>query len=226
MIPRTILSSFVVSAAAVTAQASSLGLVATSAGNALWDTFTSSTGYPTVTIASAAPTSFDDSAFTATLSASMPGTVTGSGERIYSGTGANGNPFGLTLDIVASASFDTLTLQLKATGPLQNVPLEDNIVPAGEHFSVSGDGSWSAPTRTYLGSIIEGSNTFYIYAWTWTDLGVSASDTFSLHITSADGHVSLDAFRLDAAAVPEPSAFAALAGLGALACAATRRRRR
>lgn len=213
-------------AAATPALASSLGVFTTPASHAYWETFASSTTYPNVTINGAAPVVFDASAFTATLSAAMPGSTPGSGDRIYSGTGATGNAFNLTLDIVATASFDTLTLQLKATGPLQNVAVEDNIAPAAAHFSIAGDAGWDAPVQTYLGHSTETAGTFYIYAWTWTGLDILATDTFSIHVTSAPGHVSVDAIRLDAAAVPEPSAFAALAGLGALGCAATRRRRR
>lgn len=209
-------------------QASTLGFLSSTEGYAYWDTFSSSTTYPTVTISDAAADGADTTDFTASLSALMPGSTPGGGERIYSGTGATANAFNLTIDGIANTSFDSLTLQLKFTGPLQNVPVEDNIGPAGLHFDVAGETSWGAYEQSYLGYSTEGSNTFYIYAWTWTDLVIDPSDEFTISIGSDTGHVSLDAIRLDAAvvsAVPEPSAAAALAGLGALGCATLRRRR-
>lgn len=211
------------------AHASSLGVATSTEGYAYWETFASSTGSGVVTITDFGPTSFDSTDFSASLSASMSGSTPGGGDRIYSGVMASSNPFNLTIDVVANSAFDTFTLQLKATGPLQNVAAEDNIGPAGDHFSVTADAGWGAFTQTYLGYSVETAGTFYIYAWTWTGLGIEASDTFEIGITSDAGHVSLDAIRIDAgtvSAVPEPASFAALAGFGALGAAALRRRRR
>jgi hypothetical protein len=209
---------------AVSAQASTLGVATSSAGHAYWETFPSSTTYPTVTLSNAAATFADTTDFSASLSAAMPGSTPGGGERIYSGTGVTGNAFNLTIDVVANSSFDALSLQLKFTGPLQNVALEDNIVPASLHFSVFGDAAWDDPVQTYLGASVETAGTFYIYAWTWTGLDVDASDAFAITLTSDPGHVSVDAIRLDAAVIPEPSAVAALAGLAALGVSVLRRR--
>lgn len=223
---RILASLLSVLALAGAARASALGIVATDAGFAYWETFASSTSYPVVTIADQAATSAAAADFTATLSAAMSGSTPGGGERIYSGTGATSNAFNLTLDVVADASVSALTLQLKFTGPLQNVAVEDNIAPAAAHFSVAADESWGDAVLSYLGHSTETAGTFYIYAWTWTGLDIAPAESFSLNITSAPGHVSLDAVRLDAAAIPEPSSFAALAGLAVLGCAALRRHRR
>ena len=213
--------------------ASTLGISTSTDSYAYWETFTPVTVPPStaVNIADLAPTSSDASSdFSATVSAVMSGSTPGEGDRIYSGTGQTGNAFNLTLDGIVNASIQTLTLQLKITGPLrgQGVTIESNIEPAGAHFTIAADQAWGSAEQTYFGYSTETAGTFYIYAWTWTGLELEASDTFTIDITSATGHVSLDAIRLDAgtvSAVPEPATYAAFAGFGVLALAVLRRRR-
>jgi hypothetical protein len=213
------------------AHASTLGIATSTEGYAYWETFASTTSGGVVTVTDAGPTTFDTADFSATLSAAMSGSTPGGGDRIYAGTGMTGNPFNVTLDGVANASISTLTLQLKFTGPTsQSGTFEQNIDAATTHFSIEADPLWGAASQTLVGYSDEGGSTkFFIFAWTWTDLDVEATDTFEIGITSAPGHVSLDAVRLDAgtvSAVPEPASFAALAGLATLGAAALRRRRR
>lgn len=212
------------------AHASTLGIGTSEESYAYWETFTPLTTYPAtvINIAGLAPTASDTSDFSATFSASMSGSTPGSGDRIYSGVMASSNPFNLSLDGVAHASLSTLTLQLKFTGPTVNGgTFEQNIDGATAHFDIAADVFWGEASQFLVD--YESGGGYFIFAWTWTDLNLVADDTFSIEITSAAGHVSLDAVRLDSgtvSAVPEPSSFAAFAGLGAISFAALRRRRR
>ena len=108
-----------------------------------------------------------------------------------------------------------LTFVLKFTPALQSGPSAADVT----HFNVTLNGAaTSAPTL--LGTSVEGTNNFQIYAWTWTGVNLTPGGAFTFAATSGGGHVSLDAIQI----VPEPSA----AALGALAGAMplTRRRRR
>ncbi len=173
-----------------------------------WDTFTGiNTAGQTPTTASA---DYSAAALHTTMTA---GSVTGSGQRIYSGSGASGNPFSFNVTGNTAINLTDLTFVLKFTPALQSGPSAADVT----HFNVTLNGAaTSAPTL--LGTSVEGTNNFQIYAWTWTGVNLTPGGAFTFAATSGGGHVSLDAIQI----VPEPSA----AALGALAGAMSLARRR
>lgn len=60
-------------------------------------------------------------------------------------------------------------------------------------------------------------------SWSWNLTGLNATD-FTINFNAAASDVSLDAARLDVAAVPEPETWALLSGVGLVAFAIWRRR--
>lgn len=202
---------------AVAAQATTVGIPTATGSYALWDTFSDADpGYPALEFVDAAPTAVSDGAFSGLLSASMSGSVTGSGDRIYNGVAAASGAFGMTIDGTATAPLTELTLVLKMTPPSSG-SLE-------EFFTVMLDGT--ATTGTFLGSSGENlgmGGDLSLVAYSWSGLSIGATDSFHLSLTSpADGHVSLDALQLSQGVIPEPSV-ALLGGLGLLGCLRRRR---
>jgi hypothetical protein len=210
LLTRAALAAFILAGFASASRATSVGFASSSEGNAFWDTFSSAS------FSGAAPTSSDTADFTATLDVSS-GFVTGGGDRVYD----FGAVSTFTINGTASSSISTLALQVKYSVPGIGAP--------ADFFTVTPDFGGTFE-QTLLGSDVIAGNTYFIYGWTWTGLELGESDAFSIQITGqADGHVSVDGLRVDAggvSAVPEPASFAALAGVGTLAAAAFRRRRR
>ncbi len=200
----------------LTAQATTVGIPAADGSYALWDTFTDANpGYPALEFSAATPTVASTSDFSALLSASMGGSVTGSGDRIYNGVGAGSGAFRLSIDGTATSPLTDLILVLKMTPPSSGT-IQD-------FFTVTLDGH--AATGSYLGTTGEtiGGGEMSIITFSWTGLSIAASENFVLSLTSpADGHVSVDSIQLSPAIVPEPSV-ALLGGLGMLGMLRRRR---
>ncbi|MBK1882584.1 PEP-CTERM sorting domain-containing protein [Luteolibacter pohnpeiensis] len=156
-----------------------------------WDTF------PGVAFDSDLPDT-SDAPLTATLDSYTSGYLTGGGDRIYSG----GNSFSMEISGEATETISSVTLIMKYTAP--------SAYTAESYFSIASDGlTLASATPEYLGSVTEGSNTFEIYAWTFS--GLDSGESYSISISSEADHVSLDAIQL---MVPEPSS-AMLGILGA-----------
>ncbi|WP_043586551.1 PEP-CTERM sorting domain-containing protein [Geminisphaera colitermitum] len=204
----------------VNVNATSLGLATSSAGYAHWDTFSS------VSFTNDTPDNFNDIDFTATLSSSLAaGMVLGSGDRLYAGSGPTPNAFDFTINVTAAQVIETFSLQIKFTTPLQSGTDEAKQDAAESFFTINTPIGWGEGSQVLIDKGIE-SNSFFIYAWTWTGLNISAFDTFAIGITSPPGHVSVDGIRIDAAAVPEPATYAAIIGGLALAGVMILRRHR
>jgi hypothetical protein len=206
-------------ALAPAARASTLGLVdpygspaVTGVGSAYWDTF------PSVAYTGDTPDSADNDVFTGTLSSTSAGNppagVYGTGTRIYIHDGQ----FNFSSSLSATASIQSLTLQLKFTNP--GAPLT-----VADLFTVSASFGGTPSFATH-GTVTEGANTFNIVTYTWSGLSLASGDLFTVSaVSQANAFSTIDGLRLDAAAIPEPASAAALLGLGALAFPALRRRR-
>jgi hypothetical protein len=169
-----------------------------------------------------APTSSGGSGvMTATASASMTagsGTPSGTGERIYNGSGASSVAFNLTLNAEVFSSIDSVVLQIKYTrgdtGVLATMEDYRNFFTV----TLNGMSGTSAVTVTpEASSGLEFISPSYmgVVQWTWSGLGLNAGNDIAISITSQPvGHISVDSFSIDASPVPEPSAYAA--GIGAL----------
>lgn len=212
------------------AQATTLGLSdplgnPASAGNvgyALWDSFVNAASYPTVVFSNAAPGASDTGLFTATLSSNGGGSVTGSGDRIYNGVAASSGVFNLSIDGTVTASIDTVTLQIKMTPPDASTGLTSLTFLTVTLNELSGT---VAQSNSGTGEMVS-SQELGVVTYTWSGLNLSAGSPLDFSITSpASGHVSIDALRVDASAVPEPSVVL-LAGVGiSLSLWMARRRR-
>lgn len=160
----------------------------------------------------------------ATLSSTMTaGSVTGSGARLYSGSGATPNPYALSVNGTTTIPVDDFGIVLKFSSPAGATPSTPEAIAAAQvaaasHFNVSLAGQ-GAGLLTYLGYTTE-SSTFFIFQWTWENLALTSGENFDFTITSPAGHVSLDAVQL----VPEPGS-AVLGALGAGLLAIRRRRK-
>lgn len=183
-------------------EASTLGLPGGSTGYATWDTFSG------ISFSSDVPDASNTTYYTLTLDSALAGGSTpGSGERIYQ-AGApytpapTQYPYNFTIHGTVNQEFTEFTLAIKYTSPTSGDP-ED-------FFNVTLDGGAPA-TGMLLGTVTHDSNTFNIVTWTWTGLNYSPTgdNNFSISVTSAGNHVSVDAIQ----AVPEPSTYA-LIGLG------------
>lgn len=201
-------------AVSLSAQATTLGIPTPVGSYAFWDTFTNTGSYPNVSFTNALPGSSEDSAFSATLSASMQGLVSGAGDRIYNGVMADSAAFNLTLNATAAISMSSITLIVKATDPDLSTGLTYT-----DFFTVSLDGV-TPTTVTLLGTTAEdvGGHIPGIIQYTWTGLNIVASQNFAISITSpASGHVSVDGLMLSQGVIPEPTALGlATLGLGVL----------
>ncbi len=180
-------------------------------GYALWDSFADADSGSVLAFSNAAPGSSDTDRFSPlSLSVSMTGgMVTGSGVRIYNGVGADSAAFNLTLDGTVTAGIDTITLQLKFTTPDTATGLTRLTF-----FTVNLNGLPAASvvqTNSGTGEIA-GGNEQGVVTYSWANLNWESGQNISLSITSpASGHVSVDAVRVDASAVPEPSTYVLLA---------------
>lgn len=140
-----------------------------------------------------------------------------------------GTPLGVftVADGTPVAGLSTVVLQISSTGDLG---------VSGASLSFNGGDQSLAPTHAVLlasGNVTTafGAAERFVWAYQW-DLttGVTVSN-FSITFAAPAQHTMVFGARLDQAsvysgsAIPEPSAYAALAGLGALGLVASRRRR-
>jgi hypothetical protein len=178
-----------------------------------WDTFPNTPPSPIVFSGDAPDTSTGQ--VNATLSASMTGgNVTGSGQRLYSGSfGPDSFAFDLAIDGTSTTTIPLIGLVLKFTPPSGGVEASAN------HFNVLLNGV-AANETGFKGSSVEGTNNFQIYHWYWTAADIAAGETFQFTIDSGADHVSLDAIQI----IPEPGS-AVLGGLGAAMLVIRRRRK-
>lgn len=195
-------------------------------GYALWDTFTDADPTGGFAFSNANPGAFDTDIFTAKLSAiSMTGgSAAGGGDRIYNGVGPNSAAFNLAINgTVTAFSIDTITLQIKMTPPDVATGLTRLTF-----FTVTLNGQSVTPVQTNAntGDPLIGGQALGVIQYTWTGLNLNQGDAFNFSITSpASGHVSVDALRVDASVVPEPTT-GMLLGLGLVTLALKRRQRR
>lgn len=194
----------------------------TTVGYAVWDTFTDLDASGALSLNSSTPTAGDtDVLATLNLTASMTGgSVAGAGDRIYNGVGASSAAFNLGLAGTAGTSIDTIKLQLKVTPPDVATGLTRTTF-----FNVTLNGITVTPVETVSGSgEMVGGFSLGVIEYTWSGLNLEAGDALNFVITSpASGHVSLDALRIDASTVPEPSALLLAAAAGV--CLSAKRRR-
>lgn len=179
-----------------------------------WDTF------PSVTFTNDTPDASGSGLFNASLtSAYAGGMVLGSGDRLYSGSGATPNAVNLTINGTATASITTLSLVIKFSPP--------SVGTAENFFTITMDGTSSDSFPIYLGNSQEGANNFQIYQWTWSGLNLANGSDFAFSIGSGSDHISIDALQLsNMTAVPEPSAFGLMAAaLGGFVLRRSRARR-
>jgi hypothetical protein len=183
--------------------------------------------------------------------ATLVGDATSTGDAIITGVsaftsggiGSSGFPDGYggiytffgsgTLTVQTStvlADVDTITFSLLAGGG-SPTPLTFTQPSLALNFNAGNTAvaasSFNAGDTVVVSSPI-GNQTLTPYTWTWDvgALGGSSSFSFDIVIPEASHHSFLSDFALtQTSAVPEPAAFAAFAGLGALLLAAFRRRR-
>lgn len=193
------------------ANATVLGLPDPNYGT-LWDTFSS------VTFSDATGTGSNPFMAATLSSTSGSGSITGGGDRLYSGNGGSTAAVGLTISGTASVELDSITVYLKYTAASNGQVLN--------YFTVTLDGQNG--TQFSLGpttEVVTGQN-MNIVSVTWTGLDIDPNEAFSISISrpaagpGQPGHVSIDAVQV----VPEPTTGALIAaGLG---LAALSRRRR
>jgi len=178
-----------------------------------WDTFPNTPPSPIVFSGDAPDTSTGQ--VNAILSASMAGgNVTGSGQRLYSGSfGVDSYAFDLAIDGTSTTTIPLIGLVLKFTPP------SGGVEAAANHFTVLLNGM-AANQTAFAGSSVEGTNNFQIYHWYWPAAALAAGEAFQFTIDSAADHVSLDAIQI----VPEPAS-AMLGPLGAATLVMRRRRK-
>jgi hypothetical protein len=178
-----------------------------------WDTFPNLPPSPIV-FSGDAPDESTGQVNTALSAAMAGGNVTGSGQRLYSGSfGPASFAFDLAIDGTSSTTIPLIGIVLKFTPP------SGGVEAAANHFSVLLNGL-AANETVFKGSSVEGSNNFQIYHWYWTAANLSAGEEFQFTIDSSADHVSLDAIQI----VPEPGS-AVLGALGAAMLVIRRRRR-
>lgn len=185
------------------ASASTIGLPGTTSVYTTWDTF------PSASFAGDAADT-DSTTFTSSLSFSTSpasAILTGGGQRLY--TNENASLF--TVAGTSTVAITDLQITLKFTAPGTGT--------AADFFTVALGGVGSG-TLGYLGSSVEGANTFQIYEWTWSNLNIAAGQNFSITAAGLPDHVSIDAVQVGS--VPEASTSI----LGALAAGAMLVRRR
>jgi hypothetical protein len=191
------------------AGASSLGFPTFSNTHAFFDTF------PARIYTGDAPDAAITTAFTATMNNTFPaspanaGLVTGGGDRLYNGWNASSVAFNIQLNGSVTGSADRLELYVKltppdvATGLTRTTFFTPNLVTSdGDPIDPSAV-EIVADTGESVGSL-----PFGVISYVWTGLGLTASDTFTIQLSSpASGHVSIDAIALT---VPEPGTLALL----------------
>ncbi|MES2474921.1 MAG: PEP-CTERM sorting domain-containing protein [Verrucomicrobiota bacterium] len=187
------------------AEATTLGLFSGSFVTT-WDGFVDGNGATAgISINDAAPNSSSVN-YTAALNVTMPaGSVTGGGDRLYSGSGASSNPF--SFNITGTTTISTpLSLVLKFGNT-------NAITDFSGYFDVTLNGLASSPAvlANTSSESVNGTTMFHIYRY---DFGTLPAGTpFTFNVTSDAGHMSLDSIQI----IPEPSTLlAGMMGMGLL----------
>lgn len=188
----------------------------TEVGYVYWDSFVDQNPDAGVTLTDETPDYSNGRNITdAVLSGSLSGggSVTGSGDRIYNGSGASSVAFDLTIEGTLTADIQTISLQLKMSTPDVSTGLNRLTF-----FTVTLNGMTASAvveTNSNTGEVISG-QTYGVVTYYWTGLNLAANSDFTFLLSSPSlGHVSLDGVRVDASTVPEPSTYAMMAlGLG------------
>lgn len=192
-----------------------------------WDSFSAKT------FTNETPDAANTSLITATFNHTFPaspanaGALTGSGDRLYNGQGASSVAFNGLINGTVSGPVDSLILLLKLTPPDVATLLTRTTFFTVDLTTSLGNPTDLAPIEinSHTGEVI-GSDPplpMGVIRYLWTGLGLDASDTFSISVTSpASGHVSLDGLYLTT--IPEPASASILA-LGCLLLMARRRNR-
>lgn len=171
-----------------------------------WETFTTATGENAPDKAGS-----DANAF---LQQHHPNAILTGGGNIYAGPSPTVGSY--TVNYVGSGPVGEVVFQLRTNG------LEVNYGSVSLDY---GSGNLSA-TRTELenvpGSFGPGSVNV-TSSWSWNLTGLNATD-FTINFNATVSDVSMDAARLDVAAVPEPETWALISGAGLVAFAIWRRR--
>lgn len=204
------------------ALASSVGFPVWTVTNAFFDTF------PAKTFVGDAPDAANTTLFSVTANNTFPstggaGAVTGGGDRLYNGWAASSVAFNIQLNGSVTGTLDRLELLVKLTPPDVATGLTRATFFTADLLTSDGNPADPAAVEIVSNtgeSIGAPPNNlpFGVIQFVWTGLNLSASDTFTINLTSpASGHVSVDAI---AVAVPEPNTLAlvglALAGVGAV----------
>jgi hypothetical protein len=145
----------------------------------------------------------------------------------FNGNGAHPSSLILTFSGLSQA----FTYEIVVAGNRGNGTPRDTL------FTLSGADAWTNTSSAALSvsssslttTIRNGDNGANGYVARWTGIDAGADGVFTVTISNGGGPQDgwyANALMLVATPVPEPSAFAALAGLGALGAAALRRRRR
>lgn len=182
-----------------------ISLAGALAGHAQSSQVDSWTVWPT-----AAYVTVDATIGTGYLTTSNSATFSYSADYIY--TGSNAPEHTLTLNTLAGV--DTITLQINLAGEFSSGPslIIDSIDYSPASFQTSSGTS-------ILG--FEG----VIYTYTWDVSEFSFDSTFEIG-WALTTHDAFNSITVTQSAIPEPSSFAALAGIATLGAAALRRRRR
>lgn len=128
--------------------------------------------------------------------------------------GFHGHDYGYGNETWAEPFTGRAALQIGGTWYVSNTPYTANATTVFQSFSFDLSGTWGTITDTSVALSFSGTGS----------LAVGVIQAAGVLVTQpTDAYLAFDQFSITA--VPEPSAFAALAGLGALGFVATRRRR-
>jgi hypothetical protein len=126
------------------------------------------------------------------------------------------------------AGLETITFEFSYAAGLTSVDAIGLVLNYNAAYTGLAPSTFTAGSGETISTVF-GPQTFTAYSFTWNVASLGATDEFSI-VWNLGAHNSFNGVALtqaDAASspVPEPSAFAALAGFGALGLAITRRRR-